>query len=168
MQSLFADGFIKYTMTSNPQKTHFRFMGAYEEIIPESIDFMKWSLSDTGFQFELAKEIPVAIARHLSAFIARLCLKTNTDISILKNALFAVHPGGPKILDYVQKWLHLDDEQLKDSREILKNYGNMSSATLPHIWQKMLEKPVLSSNTIVCLAFGPGLTLAGAILERID
>lgn len=167
VQSLFADGFIKYAITKQPQGSHFRLLGAYEEIIPNSIDLMQWQLSDTGFQFHLSKEIPIAIAKHLNAFINRLCARTNTAESRIKDALFAVHPGGPKILDYVQKWLSLENEQLADSREILKNYGNMSSATLPHIWQRMLDRQE-NANLVISLAFGPGLTLAGAIFERGD
>lgn len=167
VQSLFADGFIKYALTTQPQNTHFRLLGAYEEIIPDSADLMQWHLSDTGFQFHLSKEIPVAIAKNLNAFVKRLCLRTNIAESKIKDALFAVHPGGPKILDYVQKWLALENEQLADSREILKNHGNMSSATLPHIWQRILERPA-NANLVISLAFGPGLTLAGAIFERGD
>ena len=86
----------------------------------------------------------------------------------LNNAVYAVHPGGPRILDKVSEWLHLEPSQLQASRKVLLERGNMSSATLPHIWAGILEDTTVPSNTlIVSLAFGPGLTIYGSLMRRV-
>ena len=159
-QSLFADGFIKYSITKESDKPHMRVLALREEIISNSTQAMTWNMAEWGFQMSLAKEVPVLITRHLSGYLQRL--------GAPHNALFAVHPGGPKILMHVQKVLNLSDEQMASSFQILKEYGNMSSATLPHIWEKILNDPNVANNTpIVSLAFGPGLSIAGGWMEKV-
>lgn len=161
-QSLFADGFMKYSIVRQASQPHLKLRAVKEEIIPNSLKAMTWNVVDWGFQMSLAKEVPVFITRHLSGYLDRLCKK------IPQNALFAVHPGGPKILLHVQELLGLSDEQMQFSFQILKEYGNMSSATLPHIWQRILEDPnVPDSTPIISLAFGPGLSIAGAWMEKV-
>jgi predicted naringenin-chalcone synthase len=158
-QSLFADGFIKYSMVKDTHLPSLQVLRVKEEIIPDSRGSMTWEVAPWGFEMFLGKEVGVLIVRHLPGYLER--------IKAPQNALFAIHPGGPKILSYVQKALGLKDAQLAHSYEILKNYGNMSSATLPHIWEKILNDPEVSSGTpIVSLAFGPGLNFAGAIMEK--
>ncbi len=167
-QSLFADGFIKYSMQKETDKPHIKVLASAEEIIPNSIKSMSWDVMSWGFEMTLQKEVPVLISRALLPFLETLSRKANiSSQDLLKNALFAVHPGGPKILFYVQKALGLSDTQMKYSYEILKNYGNMSSATLPHIWERILhDKEIPKGTKIVSLAFGPGLNTAGAIMEK--
>lgn len=160
-QSLFADGFIKYSIKKEFQNPALKIEKIQEEIIPDSRGAMTWNIGEWGFQMSLAKEIPVRIARHLKGYLERLG-------EIPSNALFAIHPGGPKILTQIQDLLGLREEQLAFSFAILKEYGNMSSATLPHIWERILNDPTVPHATsIVSLAFGPGLTIAGAKLEKV-
>lgn len=161
-QSLFADGFMKYSILRQTSRPRLKVCKVKEEIIPNSLKAMTWNVVDWGFQMSLAKEVPVLITRHLPGFLDRLCKGVQT------NALFAVHPGGPKILVHVQELLGLSDRQMQFSFQILKEYGNMSSATLPHIWQRILEDPTVSDSTpIISLAFGPGLSICGALMEKI-
>lgn len=166
--SLFADGFIRYSVSSKNKTASLRLLKVYEEIIPNTLDAMLWSLGNWGFEFTLAIEIPVLIMRALKKYFTALCAKAKLkEQDLLANALFAIHPGGPKILNYVQKELELMDEQICYSRAILREHGNMSSATLPHIWEAILRDSKISNGTkIVSLAFGPGLTIAGSILEK--
>jgi predicted naringenin-chalcone synthase len=164
-QSLFADGFIKYSMGSDKEKPSLRLHSTREEIIPGSIDAMTWDVIHWGFAISLSKEVPVLIARTLKAFVNRLAMNGKWSAEELcRKAFFAVHPGGPKILVYVQEILGLTDHQMKHSFQILEQFGNMSSATLPHIWQAILEESS-DQTPIVSLAFGPGLSICGAILE---
>jgi predicted naringenin-chalcone synthase len=159
-QSLFADGFIKYSAVREAIAPHFKVVSLKDEIIPDSMNAMTWKVSNWGFQMTLAKEVPVLIARALPEFMKRL--------GPPPNALFAVHPGGPKILHYVQEILHLSDRQMEHSFDILRHFGNMSSATLPHVWAKILSDESIPDKTpIVSLAFGPGLSITGAIMEKV-
>lgn len=159
-QSLFADGFIKYSMMKESNEPSLRILRLKEEIIPNSAKAMTWNVMGWGFEMSLAKEIPVLIVRNLKGYLERL--------QIPENALFAIHPGGPKILTQIQELLALSDQQMAYSFQILKEYGNMSSATLPHIWERILnDKTIPSGTPIVSLAFGPGLTIAGAVMEKV-
>jgi predicted naringenin-chalcone synthase len=168
-QSLFADGFIKYSASKQGQGPHFRVVAIQEEIIPNSTKAMTWDVSNWGFEISLAKEVPVFITRALVPFLERLAKQAGIDKErLLKHAFFAVHPGGPKILLQVQEALHLSDAQMQESFTILKQYGNMSSATLPHIWKALLEDPNVPDGTpLVSLAFGPGLSITGSVMEKI-
>ena len=85
----------------------------------------------------------------------------------MKNAKFAIHPGGPKIIDAVQEALELSDKQTQESKKILFERGNMSSATLPHVWNEMLNSDIPKGTKIISLAFGPGLTLFGSVFELV-
>ena len=159
-QSLFADGFIKYSVTKQAPPKGFQVLSHKEVIIPSSIRSMTWNLSDWGFEMSLAKEVPVLIARSLPGFIE--------ELGVDRNALFAVHPGGPKILNNIQDILNLSAHQLEHSVKILQQFGNMSSATLPHIWQRISEDAnVAPGSSVVSLAFGPGLTLCGLLLKKL-
>jgi hypothetical protein len=170
-QSLFADGCIKYSVYADrtAEKPHLRILGLYEEIIPSTLESMGWHLTDWGFQMILSKHIPKLIKDHLMGYIHHLCQRAAIDADeLLQNGLFAIHPGGPKIIQYIQTLLGAEDEQMEFSRRILKNYGNMSSATLPHIWNAICADTTIPSQTkVLSLAFGPGLNIAGAILEKV-
>ncbi len=168
-QSLFADGFIKYSVKPKTSKPHIKILEVHEEIIPDSTKSMTWKTMHWGFEMTLAKEIPVLFSREIPHFLERLAKKAKLPVDLLlKTAVFAIHPGGPKILVYIQEKLNLLDSQMAPSFEILKNYGNMSSATLPHIWEKILNDPNIPNNTLILsLAFGPGLSITGAIMEKI-
>lgn len=159
VQSLFADGFIKYTLS--PKRGVFKISALQEEILPDTTSFMSWRLEEWGFRMTIAKEVPVLIARALPSFVERL--------GKAKAPLFAIHPGGPKIIEQIQKTLKLSDEQVRHSQEVLRTCGNMSSATLPHVWEKMARDPEVKPGTsIISLAFGPGLTACGALFEKTE
>lgn len=166
VQTLFADGFIKYTLSSESSLPHLSILALHEETIPDSLSSMTWSPESWGMRMFVAKEVPILIGRAIKRFLAALIEKAQREID-LSQALFAVHPGGPKIIQQVGEVLHLRTDQLSHSQAILQSCGNMSSATLPHIWQKMLLDPTVSSGTyIVSLAFGPGLSIAGALFQK--
>ncbi len=163
-QSLFADGFMKYRLEKGGDGLRIRAL--HEELIPDSVGAMRWDESDFNFEIFLGKEIPVLIARFLKKYLANLCEKGESRLhDLLDHAFFAVHPGGPKILDQIQRILGLKDWQLEHSRDVLKRCGNMSSATIPHIWENMLGDERVNMP-IVSLAFGPGLTISGGLFEK--
>ena len=171
VESLFSDGFIKYTAAKTAPANSFSFkvFAVYDQIIPNSEKFMTWGCESHGMGMTLSKEVPVVVLRSLQGYLERLCALCGFDKQeIISNALFAVHPGGPKILKYVQEALDLKKEQILHSETILRNYGNMSSATLPHIWEEVLKDPNVPEGTkVVSLAFGPGLTFCGGLFEKV-
>lgn len=169
VESLFADGFIKYTLKDKDETDpHFKILTLYEEIIPDSTGSMTWKCDDHAMKMTLSREVPALIARAVGGYLDRLCQRAKVDLqAVLNQAYFAIHPGGPKIIQQVQERLHLDSDQVAHSIHALKSFGNMSSATLPHVWQRMLEDPSVPKKAkIVSLAFGPGLSISGALFEK--
>ena len=82
------------------------------------------------------------------------------DLIAAMTPIVAVHPGGPKIIDAVRELLELRESQVSHSRAVLYEHGNMSSATVPHIWQKILQdESIMNETPVLSLAFGPGLTV---------
>jgi predicted naringenin-chalcone synthase len=127
---------------------------------------MGWMVSDWGMKMTLSRDVPERIATSLREFVLELYRRSGRKLET-RGAVFAVHPGGPKILDRVRDVLELDEAQLRASRGVLFDHGNMSSATLPHIWMRVLRDPAIPAGTLVpSLAFGPGLTVTGGLFEK--
>ncbi|HND20173.1 MAG TPA: 3-oxoacyl-[acyl-carrier-protein] synthase III C-terminal domain-containing protein [Acidobacteriota bacterium] len=173
IQSLFADGLIKYSAINLESETgvespHLTVLAQHEQILPDSADAMTWVCSEWGMHMTLARTVPELIARALPAFLETLSRKAGFDAESLRtSARFAIHPGGPKIVAEIQSLLSLSEVQVAASKQVLAECGNMSSATLPHIWERLLKDDAIPSGTlIVSLAFGPGLTMCGSVMEK--
>jgi predicted naringenin-chalcone synthase len=160
VQSLFADGLCKYSVDQKRPSKGFKIIKYMEEILPNTENAMTWSLSDFGMRMTLHREVPEMIRNQLPGFVTRLTGNTN-----LNDFEFAVHPGGPKIIEGVQNVLELSATQVQRSVDTLYKFGNMSSATLPHVWEAMAHHN--GPDRIVSLAFGPGLTICGLLMERV-
>jgi predicted naringenin-chalcone synthase len=81
---------------------------------------------------------------------------------------WALHPGGRAILDSLQTGLKLNDEKMLPSRTILKNYGNMSSASILFVLNNILTSQTILPDEICCaVAFGPGLSMEVALLKGV-
>jgi predicted naringenin-chalcone synthase len=173
VQTLFADGLIRYSASragdGDSIGAGLELVATREEIVPGTEDQMTWMVSDFGMQMTLSRKVPDHIRAGLGAFLERLAKAAGmTAVDLFEKALFAIHPGGPRIIDEIAEHLGLRPAQVQASNAVLSNYGNMSSATLPHVWKSMLEDDAVPPGTlIVSLAFGPGLTIAGAILRKI-
>jgi len=167
VQSLFADGMIRYAMVPDDRGPGLHLISTCEHVLPHSASSMSWGVGDHGMQMTLARDVPDRVAGSLRAFVLELFQRANLDAGALGECTFAVHPGGPKIIDGVARVLELDDAQVAASRGVLHDYGNMSSATLPHIWMRLLADPAVPRGTLIpSLAFGPGLTVCGVLLEK--
>ena len=142
--------------------------GFLERMVDDSAHAMTWVCSDFGLQMTLDKDVPGLIAKDIDQFcidLAKQCGHQFPDLH--KNAIFAIHPGGPKIIASIQKLLKLEDHQVQHSRDALKKYGNMSSATVPHILTAIIEDQNIPDGTpVVSMAFGPGLTMFGAVFVK--
>jgi predicted naringenin-chalcone synthase len=168
VQSLFADGHIKYTVSAKPteNKKCLKVLAISEQIIPQSQEDMSWVPTSWGLQMNLSREVPAKIRSSIKPFLNALASKANLSITDIENAEFAIHPGGPKIIDTVKEVLELPDQKVTHSKAILFERGNMSSATLPHVWDRMLNQDsILRGTKIISFAFGPGLTVFGSVME---
>jgi predicted naringenin-chalcone synthase len=106
----------------------------------------------------LSSELPKIILNSAAPKAKEILKKRGFDLSQIKH--WALHPGGRAILDSLQNGLELSDEQLKPSREVLRNYGNLSSVSILFVLKNILETAVSIKDDYLCaIAFGPGLTM---------
>ena len=171
VQSLFADGYIRYSLVdddSSAAAQGLRLLALNEAIMPDSEASMSWRCANWGLAMTLGRDVPARISASARAFVFDMCARAGiSDEARDGSPLLAVHPGGPRVLDVVRDTLGAREDQLRFSRKVLREYGNMSSATLPHIWQEIVEAAdVPSGALVVSLAFGPGLTMCGALLRK--
>jgi predicted naringenin-chalcone synthase len=168
IQTLFADGVAAYRMSFERPEQGFELLAQTEFLIPNSGHAMSWATSESGFAMTLSKDVPSLIATHLrDALEAWEKQDPIFQRTLLKDSLVAVHPGGPKIIDFTRETLELREDQVLHSRSVLKNRGNMSSATVPCIWEQILKDETVKTGTfVVSMAFGPGLTLC-LMLSRV-
>jgi predicted naringenin-chalcone synthase len=127
--------------------------------MPEAADQITWRIGDAGFDMRLSGEVPGAIGRGLPPHLPALLAGRSPEAV----ALWAIHPGGRSVLDAVQRALELPAERLRTSREILRRYGNMSSATVMFVLKAMLEDRARGSGC--AMAFGPGLVAEAMLFE---
>ncbi|MCL9806201.1 hypothetical protein NAT51_11755 [Flavobacterium amniphilum] len=176
--SLFADGFIGYSLYEEEtfmqdeniqEKKGLRILASHEVIIPDSLEDMSWDLGEYNFLMTLSKRVPVFIRKNIKSFLTILCEKAGVNLEEEKYKMhFAIHPGGPKIIDYVVDEIGIFKEQACWSYEVLRRQGNMSSATIPHIFNEIINDPTIPSGTkVVAMAFGPGLTATSLLVEKL-
>jgi predicted naringenin-chalcone synthase len=132
------------------------------EVLPDSEQEMGWLIGDSGFEMTLSARVPELIEGHLRPVVEQMLERLG--LSVGEVATWAVHPGGPRILTGVERAFDLPGETLAASRGVLAEHGNMSSATILFILDR-LEKAG-AAGPCVALAFGPGLTVEMAVLGR--
>lgn len=130
-------------------------------LMPDSTDAMTWSIGDHGFRMTLSAQVPELIGRHLRGWLDSWL--AGHGLTTAQVGSWAVHPGGPRILDAVRETLDIDESELVTSRQVLQEYGNMSSPTVLFILERMMraDRP----RPCVALAFGPGLVVEAALIK---
>jgi len=173
--SLFADGAAAALVTARrlPTAVPGLVIDAFHTaLIPDGEGDMAWTVGDTGFEMVLSTRVPQLIGMHIHDALGALW-QGDADIAgrldgqsigeIVQH--WAIHPGGRSILDRVQERLALDEAQLRPAREVLRTHGNMSSATVLFVLQRILEhEGPRSGERVAAMAFGPGLTAESALL----
>jgi predicted naringenin-chalcone synthase len=125
-------------------------------------ELMTWDVTDLGFRMGLSPQVPRVLDRHVADLTEGLLAAHGLKIGDV--AGWAIHPGGPRIIDVVARRLGLPEPAVAASRAVLRDHGNCSSATVLLI-VGMLRAGLAAGDHIVCLAFGPGLTLYAALLR---
>jgi predicted naringenin-chalcone synthase len=123
-------------------------------LIPETRDEITWRVGSLGFEMRLAMDVPAQIAKA----IARSPRSVLAGAAPGDIATWAIHPGGRAVLDAVSNALDLARGAVDHSRDVLRAYGNMSSATIVFVLDRILRAaPAASAGTGCALAFGPGM-----------
>jgi predicted naringenin-chalcone synthase len=152
---LFGDGATAALVTAEP---HGIGMTAFRATtLPDSADLITWRIGDQGFDMRLSGQVPGRIALALRSELER-----NDGGGLLRGQsvdafdLWAVHAGGRTVLDGVEQGLRLGRDALQWSRGVLRDFGNMSSATIMFILQRILSHTA-GPQSGMAMAFGPGL-----------
>jgi alkylresorcinol/alkylpyrone synthase len=125
-------------------------------------DHMTWDVTDLGFRMGLSPRVPDVLARHARPVISELL--AGQGLRIADVAGWAVHPGGPRILEVVGTQLRLPPAALAPSYAVLRDFGNCSSATVLLVLEGLRER--MPGEVVVAMAFGPGLTLYAAVFRQ--
>jgi predicted naringenin-chalcone synthase len=127
-------------------------------------DHMTWDVTDLGFRMGLSPEVPNVLARQVRGLVGELLARHGSTIGDV--GAWAVHPGGPRILDTVAQHLDLAPGAVEASRKVLAERGNCSSTTVLLVLDALRRagRPGPGQLAVV-LAFGPGLTLYAALLR---
>jgi len=160
--SLFSDAAAAVVV--RPSGPGLEVLGTVARTDVETADHMTWDVTDLGFKMGLSPRVPDVLALHVRDVVLELLRPHGLVLSDVDG--WAVHPGGPRILDVCEDKLDLAPEQLGASRRTLRDYGNCSSATVLLVLAELQRStPVPAGGHIVMLAFGPGLTLYGSLLR---
>jgi alpha-pyrone synthase len=154
---IFADGCAAGLVSAEPRGLALREF--HVAVMPEAADQITWRIGDAGFDMRLSGAVPKSIARGLPPHMpAILAGREPRDV-----ALWAIHPGGRSVLDAAEDALELPAERLLTSRETLRRYGNMSSATVMFVLKAMLGD---TARGLGCaMSFGPGLVAETMLFE---
>jgi alpha-pyrone synthase len=163
--ALFADGSAALIVTGKPHKgLNLRPIAFYCDVAPEGEGDMAWTVGNLGFEMRLSGYVPDIIRTGIKDLTSKLLKRISADISDIK--YYAIHPGGKKILEVIEKELGLTREQNSDAYEVLKQYGNMSSPTVLFVLNRLCGRlnGVDHGKKILSFAFGPGLTMESMVL----
>ncbi len=171
--SLFADGAAaavcraaaaggETTDAGLPQNRPWRVVHQASRVLPGSQREMGWLIGDHGFEMSLSPRVPGLIATYLAPAVAAMLAEADLGLKDIQS--WAVHPGGPRILAAVEEALELPPEALATSRSVLADHGNMSSSTILFILDRL--RAAAAPGPCLAIAFGPGLTVEMAVLDR--
>ena len=122
----------------------------------DSVDIMGFKLVNTGLQMILDKKVPEIISNHFPLIIYPFLEKNNLKIEDINHLIF--HPGGKKIVQTIEDLFKSLDKNLDVTKEILKLYGNISSATVLYVLDRFMNEQRQKQERGLMLSFGPGFT----------
>jgi len=157
---VFADGCAAYLVSAQPRGLA---LDSFLSLsIPATNHLITWRIGEQGFDMQLSGKLPAEL-RNGVAVAGSQIVRGNNPSSI---DLWAVHPGGRTILDAVEQGLGLSPEKLADSRCILANFGNMSSASVMFVLEQLMRR-TRSGQQGCAMSFGPGVTAETMLFHAV-
>lgn len=163
--TIFGDGAAAVIMVSESLADEqnlkgFSLTGFYPILLKRGKELMGWNITSVNFEMILAAGVPEFLGEELEQLMVAVAQKLNLTVETIHH--WAVHPGGKKILDTVQRGLQLKNNELRHSYEVLHNYGNMSSPTILFVLNEIFKSNPKSGDTVFVLGFGPGISIETA------
>lgn len=159
--ALFADGAGAAICQVGSPDEQLRIVRQGSVLIDNTAEAMTWNIGDHGFEMTLSQEVPAIIERHAGDWLTNFLAQEGLTLDSVGS--WAIHPGGPRILDACRKSLGLAEEKLSTCREVLAEHGNMSSATIFFVLDRLRKQP--APRPIVALGFGPGMSVEAMVID---
>ena len=163
-QALFGDASVSMLLGSAPDGAGIQFLRTHTEQLYDQDQMMSLNIGNQSFWMTLAAGVPTVLQENIEGFLVKLLQPLGLSAGDISH--WGIHPGGPKILRVLGKQLALQPAQLRASWDVLANAGNCASATVLLVLENILrvDKPQRGEYGVL-LAFGPGLTIEGAVIR---
>ncbi|MGB5509652.1 type III polyketide synthase [Robiginitalea sp.] len=161
--AIFGDGAACVLMSSEPEAAGPKILGQGMYHFPNTTHLMGFDLTNSGLKMILDPAVPETISDHFYPILGSFLAEQNKELSDLKHLIF--HPGGRKIVQTVSELFKGQEANLDDTREVLRCFGNMSSATVLYVLERFLERDIAPGELGLLLSFGPGFTAQRILLE---
>lgn len=135
-------------------------------LMPDSEDVMGWDVKDSGLHVLFSKDIPSIVEKWLRPSVEQFLY--NRSLTIEKINHFICHPGGRKVLEAYSDSLQIAHHKLQMAYDVLKNYGNMSSATVLYVLKRYMKSTASEGDKGLLLALGPGFSAEIVLLKWTD
>ncbi len=165
--TIFGDGAAAVIMVSNDMATTrnlkgFTLTGFCPLLLKRGKDLMGWNITPLNFEMILDAGIPEFLGEELEQLMELVSGKLDITLATIHH--WAVHPGGKKILETIQRKLLMTNNELSCSFDVLRNYGNMSSPTILFVLNEIFNKKPTDGENVFAVGFGPGISIETALL----
>ena len=161
--AIFGDGSACVLMSSYANETGPKIIDDNMYHFYDNEHMMGFELTNSGLKMVLDIEVPETIATHFPNFIYPFLERNNLSIADINHLIF--HPGGKKIIQTVEELFLSSGQNIDDTKAVLKQYGNMSSATVLYVLERFMDKNPKAGEKGLMLSFGPGFTAQMILIE---
>ncbi|WP_298539900.1 type III polyketide synthase [uncultured Aquimarina sp.] len=161
--AIFGDGAACVLLSSEEEASGPKIIADEMYHFYDATTMMGFKLTNGGLQMVLDKEVPEKIARHFPDIIHPFLQKQGKTIEEINHLIF--HPGGKKIVQTVEGLFGDLGKNIDDTKAVLQEYGNMSSATVLYVLERFMNKKPTKGETGLMLSFGPGFSAQRILLE---
>jgi predicted naringenin-chalcone synthase len=161
--AIFGDGAACVLLSSEEGAQGPKIMAGEMYHFKDSTHMMGFDLTNYGLKMILDPEVPQTISEHFPDIVHPFLARHGSAIAEINHLVF--HPGGKKIVQTVEELFGKMGKNIDDTREILRQYGNMSSATVLFVLERFMKKQIPTGDKGLMLSFGPGFSAQRILLE---
>lgn len=161
--AIFGDGAACVLLSSESETNGPKIIGDEMYHFKDATHMMGFDLTNTGLKMILDPSVPEVIANHFPNIVHPFLKKHHSSIEKVNHLIF--HPGGRKIVQTVEDLFGKLGKEINETRDVLKEYGNMSSCTVLYVLERFLEKEISKGEQGLILSFGPGFSAQRVLIE---
>lgn len=161
--AIFGDGAACVLLSSFPEDEGPEIIAGEMYHFYEATHLMGFNLCNTGLKMVLDVDVPQNIESHFPDIIHPFLKKNDTNISQIEHLIF--HPGGKKIVQVIEDLFKSSEKNIDDTKEVLRQYGNMSSVTILYVLERFINKKPTKGELGLMLSFGPGFSAQRLLLK---